>query len=539
MLCSSGYSNAQLAIDPVTTQTHSISDDGYANVPLQFNFPYYGQTFNNSWMFSNGIVSFVDPEVSGLSWNNLNVQPFTSTMGSQYNYSIYALWTDLINISGTFRSEGSTGFQRYSWIGISPYYDSNRLNTFSVELRPDGKIITTYSGINANYASVGMTGNTSAGEFEQIAYHPSTVTTGMIPNWERYTFDVCTVNPLSSPTCSGYAQAYYNYQCSTNPLYDSGCPGYTEAYFSQQCSLNPLYNQSCAGYAQAYFEYQCSLNPFYNAGCTGYAQALALQNLQQQPTATVETYAVPIATATVTASSPTVALADPTKTETVVTTDVGGVELTLSGQVSVPTGQTTATRESIKEATKETPTEEKKKTTNTRALTIAQNAVRESERLSLTVVTDSIAISNSDVTTSEAGVGTGSSNSGSKSSDSSSAVSDVQSANQNKQQGTINLQNTNPLAAQQEVQQKNGPSVRNGGRVDGLDGGPDPAQFSRPPMDFNQYLQAQMQDSQMYSSKEIYRNQKPVDNQRLLRGLTQGTDALHRQMVDQQFNIGN
>jgi len=37
----------------------------------------------------------------------------------------------------------------------------------------------------------------------------------------NYTFDACSTNPLSSPTCPGYAEAYKTQQCTANPLYDS------------------------------------------------------------------------------------------------------------------------------------------------------------------------------------------------------------------------------------------------------------------------------------------------------------------------------
>jgi hypothetical protein len=186
LACCFSLSNAQ----DITTQTHNISDDGFANVPLQFDFPFYGQSFNNSWMFSNGLISFRDPNVSGLAWSNLSVRQFSESMGSQFDYSIYPLWTDLINIGGTFRTEGSTEFQRYSWLGISPFYDANRLNTFSVEIRPDGKIITNYSLIDVNYASVGIVGNSAAGEYEQIFFSGSKVNTGSLSSWERYTLGV-------------------------------------------------------------------------------------------------------------------------------------------------------------------------------------------------------------------------------------------------------------------------------------------------------------------------------------------------------------
>ena len=114
-------------------------------------------------------------------------------------------------------------------------------------------------------------------------------------NQAAYTIDECAANPLSSTTCSGYAQAYFDQQCSANPLYNSQCAGYAQAYFDQQCSNNALYSSQCPGYAQAYFNqqctantlystacpgyatayynYQCSANPLYHTGCTGYAQA--------------------------------------------------------------------------------------------------------------------------------------------------------------------------------------------------------------------------------------------------------------------------
>ena len=89
----------------------------------------------------------------------------------------------------------------------------------------------------------------------------------------NYTFDQCSSNPLSSPTCLGYAQAYHDQQCTANPLYASDCPGYAAAYQTQQCSINPLYSPQCPGYATAYQTQQCNINPLYSAQCPGYEQA--------------------------------------------------------------------------------------------------------------------------------------------------------------------------------------------------------------------------------------------------------------------------
>ena len=42
----------------------------------------------------------------------------------------------------------------------------------------------------------------------------------------NYSSDPCAADPLSSPTCPGYAEAYKNLMCSNNPLYDQTCSGY-------------------------------------------------------------------------------------------------------------------------------------------------------------------------------------------------------------------------------------------------------------------------------------------------------------------------
>ena len=79
----------------------------------------------------------------------------------------------------------------------------------------------------------------------------------------------CTVNQLSDPTCPGYAVAYLNYQCSLNSLYSTTCSGYSSAI--NQCSINPLSNSMCPNYQTATTE--CSTNPLYGSYCPGYTTA--------------------------------------------------------------------------------------------------------------------------------------------------------------------------------------------------------------------------------------------------------------------------
>jgi hypothetical protein len=67
-----------------------------------------------------------------------------------------------------------------------------------------------------------------------------------------------------------------------------------------------------------------------------------------------------------------------------------------------------------------------------------------------------------------------------------------------------------------------------------LAGGVDITSIARQPVNFAQY-NVGMPDSAFYTPKEIYRNQRTVDNARVLRGLMSGSDRLHQEMVDQQY----
>lgn len=58
--------------------------------------------------------------------------------------------------------------------------------------------------------------------------------------------------------------------------------------------------------------------------------------------------------------------------------------------------------------------------------------------------------------------------------------------------------------------------------------------IAKQPANYVQYFAA-LPDVTFYAPKEIYKNQKTVDNARTLRGLQGGSDKLHQQMVDQQY----
>jgi hypothetical protein len=86
---------------------------------------------------------------------------------------------------------------------------------------------------------------------------------------------------------------------------------------------------------------------------------------------------------------------------------------------------------------------------------------------------------------------------------------------------------------QENIQQQTSTVNRNVQPND-LAGGVDLTAMATVPQGFNAYS-FMIKDAAFYEPKEVYKNQKTVDNVRLLRGLTGGSDRLHQEMVDQQY----
>ena len=275
-----------LPLQDIRTNPNSVnittSDDWYTNVPLGFNFPMYGQTFSNSWAATNGFVAFRDPATTGLWGGCCSGVDLSKNPGSAYNYTIYGLHTDLYSWNGAnqYYLRG-TNEMTYGWYNISQCCSGQGGNSFEIKINSSGLIDTRIAGamVSWNTVTSGFAGDLSKGEYYQY-YHGQglNIAAGAGVSWGAFNgtgngADLCTTNPLSSPTCPGYQTAYTTQQCTISALWDPSCPGYQQAYFTQQCTLNPLYNSQCLGYQSAYLEQQCSINPLYSTSCSGYQQA--------------------------------------------------------------------------------------------------------------------------------------------------------------------------------------------------------------------------------------------------------------------------
>lgn len=71
-----------------------------------------------------------------------------------------------------------------------------------------------------------------------------------------------------------------------------------------------------------------------------------------------------------------------------------------------------------------------------------------------------------------------------------------------------------------------------------LAGGVDIASIATQPKGYDVYSQLTLKDAAFYKVEDIYKNQKTIDNLKLLRGLRGGSDRLHQEMVDQQYQLG-
>ena len=305
------FSLSSLSDAPIVE--HQIADDGWVEVPLDFTFPFYGNTYVTSFMFSNGVVGFLNPlDVPGSGYIHdglcCNGQDFANgATGVRFNYTIMPFHTDLIDTgAGRFYTQGDSTYQKYMWENLAEYYNTNTSNTFDLTIFPLGNIEINYEQveINNHAVTVAVVGDLSANEYEQWFYNHPTQDGAIF--WNSAEDDpvvigsgesICSVVPDSHLSClyypETYADAYYDEQCSINSLYDPGCVGYGDAFFEQQCSLDNLYSNACPGFETAYLNQQCETNPSHSVYCPGYENAIAEEEVNIEEESLEEIFVLP------------------------------------------------------------------------------------------------------------------------------------------------------------------------------------------------------------------------------------------------------
>jgi len=248
---------------------YSISDDGVSPaIDLSFNFTFYGETFNQARIATNGCLHF---KTSGSYCNDYTPDPLTG----QHTYTLYPFWTDLIRDNNSrIKSWGDSSKMIFGWYDLREYNRSNTDNSFEIILWPNNTFEYRYGGLNVinHDVLIGEIGSGTSQSYTYL-YHDecSTGTTNssscVNTNWNNTSsntaledggslYGVGTGNsidcsdPLNNQSCSGYAAAYLTQQCNITQLYSESCPSYWEAYDDQQCSEDSQYAPFCAGYTQ-------------------------------------------------------------------------------------------------------------------------------------------------------------------------------------------------------------------------------------------------------------------------------------------------
>ena len=129
----------------IGTATGWKDDDGCWLLTLPFDFPFYGLTYSNVWVSSNGILTF------GESYEN---SWYPSDGNLVAKKMIAALWQDLDTSSGDIYVDSSAEAVTIRWSGTCRS-DSTAV-AFSATLYPDGRVRLSYGTGNANGGWIGV-----------------------------------------------------------------------------------------------------------------------------------------------------------------------------------------------------------------------------------------------------------------------------------------------------------------------------------------------------------------------------------------------
>lgn len=479
----------------------NLGDDSVSgNIPLGWNFSLFGKTFDSVWVSNNGVISFINNNISGYDGAPLN------TLDSNYNYALFPLWTDLINnadsVSPYYKLETNTAI--FGWYNTSEYGDRSKRSTFEVQMWDTNAFQFRYGSVEmSNQAfTIGYTGDISAGEYTQWARHPGGPFSSGNFGFYSDPINQCAINPLYSIDCPGYAEAYLIQQCSANSLYSNSCPGYEQAMLDINCGSNPLYSVQCPGYASAIFEQNCNKDALYSSQCSGYSVAMAQKIINSEPNVK-DVFDI-------------AKVEDTTKTE--LHTDAGGVEISSTGEINVPNGIPEVVRSS--EKSRVIPTG---KGIDRRVLDVVKTvlinetalinsvfdninySITESVKFSVNPVADMILPQ--DVNKSEA-----------------------------KNNTIVLAQNSVSLMTTETVETK--PITLNtSSQISDLGEGANFNEMTKVSPAFSAYTTLQLRDSQFYEPKEIYKGQVNVDNARAQRALNGASDGLHQRLIEQQYNL--
>ncbi len=143
-----------------------LGDDDARPVPLPFNFPFYGSSYSQVFVNSDGNLTFGESDTASTdrSLGRMTAGP----------PRISALFRDLdpSQAPQSVRVRSETGRFVVSWVSVPEYRESGTgpLQTFQVRLFPDGRIEFAYSSITTQEAVVGISPGLRQGTTSLVSF---------------------------------------------------------------------------------------------------------------------------------------------------------------------------------------------------------------------------------------------------------------------------------------------------------------------------------------------------------------------------------
>lgn len=289
-------------------------------------------------------------------------------------------------------------------------------------------------------------------------------------------------------------------------------------YVYDPCSSDPLYSSSCPGYWDAFVQQLCASGvTFLCASQSSVSIAEIEDPLPIQTTQTVQ-------------------VVEQESSSGEVKVDAGGIEVSASGELSVPDG--------IPDEVKE-----KKEVDKNLIASIVRDAIDNTE--TMRVVNQSIEDSldensNPSFATSVSLFGdmlndpvseliflrlSFNSNASSENVE----ITEETSTHTNTNQTNLIAETQSTVTVEQVQETKEEVTVNQNAEPNDAAGGVDIASIAVTPAGFNAYLSRNLIDARFYEEKEIYKNQQVTDNKRAQRLLSGSSDRLHQEMVNEQY----
>jgi hypothetical protein len=170
-----------------TQEGSNFWDDEVRQIDIGFEFEFYGETFSTLYLSNNGLLSFTSPINGCCSGEPLPTSSF-------YDYSIFFLWTDLVNIDSLnpyISSYGAEGNRRLTigFYDMPVFYDSTFSSTFEISLfEGTNYVFLNYGDINTGNRTVtaGLQGDSLLGEYTQLYYGNDAGSTLSYTSWLFY-----------------------------------------------------------------------------------------------------------------------------------------------------------------------------------------------------------------------------------------------------------------------------------------------------------------------------------------------------------------